>query len=60
MRENNTRILTRWNLYAKPTKKCARRRHYLLVDLSAVFAKRDAFMALPTRITSQILLDICI
>ena len=60
MLENNTRIFTRWNLSAKPTKKCAERRRYLHVDLSAVFAKRDAYMAIPTRITSQIRLDICI
>ena len=60
MLENNTRIFTRWNLSAKPTKKCAGRRPYLLVDLSAEFAKRDAFMALPTRTTSQIRLDTCI
>ena len=58
--KNNTRIFTRWNLSAKPTKKCAGRHHYLLVDLSAEFAKRDAFMVLPTRIMSQIRLDTCI
>ena len=60
MRENNTRIFTRWNSSVKPTKKCAVRRRYLPVDLSAEFAKRDAFMATPIRITSQIRLDICI
>jgi hypothetical protein len=58
--KNNTRIFPRWNLSAKPTKKCAGRRRYLLVDLNAGFAKRDAFMALQTQITSQIRLDICI
>ena len=60
MRENNTRIFTRWNSSVKPTKKCAVRRRYLPVDLSAEFAKRDAFMVIPTRTTSQILLDIYI
>jgi hypothetical protein len=58
--KNNTRIFTRWNLYAKPTKKCAGRRRYLHVDLSAEFAKRDAFLATPIQITSQIRLDTCI
>ena len=60
MRENNTRIFTRWNSSAKPTKKCAVRRRYLLVDTSAEFAKREVFMALPTLTTYQIRLDTCI
>jgi len=59
MKKNNTRIFTQWNLSAKPTKKCARRRRYLPVDLSAEFAKRDAFLVLPIRITYQIRLDTC-
>ena len=59
MRENNTRIFTQWNLSAKPMKKCAGRRRYLPVDLSAEFAKRDAFMVLPIRITCQTRLDTC-
>jgi len=57
---NNTRIFTRWNLFAKPTKKCVKKRRYLLVDLSAVFVRRNAFMALLIPTTSQIRLDTCI
>lgn len=60
MLENNTCIFTRWNLFAMHTKKCAKKRRYPLVDISAEFAKRDAFMALPTRTTFQTRLDTCI
>lgn len=57
---NNTHIFTRWNLSAKPTKKCVKRRPYLHVDLSAVFARRNECMALLIPTTSQIRLDTCI